>query len=136
MPEESPKKPKVAKSALELYQNLVNDEVMEEESEEDDDDEKYADEDDDDDDDEDEDDEEQEESEEEEEEDTADEDEDEDDGQEIIGGDFNEEVRHQSFELVHEVHYRGSFDVALTLADVFETNAYHDEMHRKITKLV
>jgi len=96
VPEESPKKPKVAKSALELYQNLVNDEVMEEESEEDDDDEKYADEDDDDDDDEDEDDEEQEESEEEEEEDTADEDEDEDDGQEIIGGDFNEEPGNDS----------------------------------------
>ena len=88
------KEAKKAKSAQELYHNLVSDDVMEEESEEEDDeDTAFAAESSDDDDDDDvpigsEDD--TEEMESSEEEDTPDEDE--DDGEEYIGGDFNEEV--------------------------------------------
>lgn len=81
------------KTAQELYQNLVNDEVMDEESEDD----SNAFENDDEDDDDDEDDEEAEEEEsDEEEDDTADEDE-EAVAEEYIGGDFNEEVRSHFF---------------------------------------
>jgi len=85
---------KKAKSAKELYANLVNDEVMEEESEDDDNDQDAfvaAEDDDDDDDDEEIDSDATEEQESTDEEDTPDEDEEDEDEEEYIGGEFNED---------------------------------------------
>ena len=111
----SPKKK--PKSALELYQNLVNDEVMDEESE--DEGESFGN-DDDDDDDEDDDEEDDDESDEEEEEDSVDEDEEEAD-EEYIGGDFNEEVILSNFESFSLVVNRGSAClIGLKSVEIFE----------------
>jgi len=93
---------KKAKSAKELYANLVNDEVMDEESEEDDDNDQDAfaavedDDDDDDDDDEEIDSDATEEQESTDEEDTPDEDEEDEDEGEYIGGEFNEDPGNDS----------------------------------------
>jgi protein phosphatase 1G len=97
--EASPKTKNPAKSAAELYHKLVNDEVMDEESEEDEEDDDAfgnAAEDDDDDDT---DDEAEEELDDTDEEDSADDEED-DDGEELIGGEFNEEVSHTCADLL------------------------------------
>jgi len=90
---------KKAKSAKELYANLVNDEVMEEESEDDDNDQDAfvaAEDDDDDDDDEEIDSDATEEQESTDEEDTPDEDEEDEDEEEYIGGEFNEDPGNDS----------------------------------------